>query len=102
MQRTIISKFNMRQAFLPHFLIILQNSPKHSRQRSIDYFSLSISLGVTSSTKKQFSPQLSHKHLQKWLRNLVSRSETIVFGTPCKRIISRKNKSATLTASSLL
>jgi hypothetical protein len=28
-------------------------------------------------------PNLAHKHLQKWLRNLISRSETIVFGTPC-------------------
>ena len=47
-------------------------------------------------------PSLLHKHLQKWLKNLVSRSETIVLGTPCRRTISLKNKSATFVASSLL
>src|SRR3954463_965345 len=57
---------------------------------------------MTCSTKSSLVPNLAHKHHQKWLRNLVSRSETIVFGTPCNRIISRKNKSATLAASSLL
>jgi predicted nicotinamide N-methyase len=32
----------------------------------------------------------AHKILQKWLRNLASQSETIVFGAPCKRTISQK------------
>jgi hypothetical protein len=31
---------------------------------------------------KSLVPNLAHKVLQKWLRNLVSQSETIVFGTP--------------------
>jgi hypothetical protein len=40
--------------------------------------------------------------LQKWLKTLAFLSKTIVFGTPCKRTISAKNKSATCDALLLL
>jgi hypothetical protein len=51
---------------------------------------------------KTLVPNLAQKDRQKWLRNLVSWSETIVFGMPCKWIISLKNKSTIREASLVL
>jgi hypothetical protein len=51
---------------------------------------------------KTLLPNLAHKVLQKWLRNLVLWSEIIVFSTPYKQIIFLKNKSAIWEASSVL
>jgi hypothetical protein len=47
-------------------------------------------------------PNFPHKTFLKQLRNLTSRSETMLLGTPWSHIISLKNKFVMLVASSIL
>lgn len=51
---------------------------------------------------KSLVPNLLYKVFQKWLRNLISLSSTMVLGMPYKLIISLMNNLATLLASLVL
>jgi hypothetical protein len=52
--------------------------------------------------KSNFVPSFLQRVFQKWLKNFVSWSETMLLRTPCKRTIFLKNKSAICTTSSVL
>src|SRR3990170_3283895 len=58
--------------------------------------------GWYAEENKSLIPSLAHKVFQKYLRNLTSRSETIVLGTPWRRNISLQKRFATCEASSIL
>ena len=68
----------------------------------VSYFCLAISLRMMGCTKQEFSPKSLHKLLRKWDRNLESLSDTILLGTPCNLITSRRYNSAMWVASSVL
>lgn len=96
MKCTLVGKLSLWQCMIPLFWSISTNVTNQISMCLICESCQPIGCGCTVVLRFSDVSNIFHKTIRKWLRNLMSRSEVIVIGTPRKRITSQEKNLAIL------